>query len=522
MTYEEFIKRYRFDINDPQAEIGSGGFGKVYKAYDSLHHKWVAVKVVPVDQNRDHISLRAEIEKAQSLPDHSNIVRYEACYRFKLPGGSYDYAVMQYYEEGNLSQLLERGGISPEQRDKLAREVLDGISFLHKHRILHRDLKSSNVLIARYGEEYIPLIADFGLSKQLEEDTSQIENSIIGGSALFTAPEQLMGEQLRYNADLWSYGVIIYQIFTKQFPYYPDNTNSGASGIKVYKKIMENPVPPLLNHIPEPWKQICQQCLIVDPAVRAAGAGDLKKILESTAYQHEETTVELKPRQEPSPPPIPEQKAKADAEPEKKGRGQRLTWGIAIGVFLVVLLIMVVMPPFSGGSSEEAPALEPATGLSGKWGYKNSKGQWVIKPRFKKALSFSSDGFATVELDTLGQSFSYTINTKGVCVSGCPQLSDPIEAESNGMDEVATRKITQLLAELSSVDNLNERDQIIQRYDLPGVIGEEVQIILDDELLNQDLTGFLTYLALQNKAYRLIDFIPVQKGKPGLLELKTK
>lgn len=520
MTYEDFIERYRFDINDPQAEIGSGGFGKVYKAYDSLHHKWVAVKVVPVDHNRDHISLRAEIEKAQSLPDHSNIVRYEACYRFKLPGGSYDYAVMQYYEEGNLSQLLDKGGISSVQRDKLAREILAGISFLHKHRILHRDLKSSNVLIARYGEEYIPLIADFGLSKQLGEEASQIENSIVGGSALYTAPEQLMGEQLRYNTDLWSYGVIVYQLFTAQFPYYPDNTSSGASGIKVYKRIMESPVPPLLSHIPAPWQEVCRRCLVVDPASRVSGADDLVEIIKPGGDQQDQTVVEVKPKKEPDPPSLPEPEVQKET-PTKPNRKKVMVWGAVIGGLLIAILALINIP-----TDPNTPAdgtLQPATDLSGKWGYINSRGQWVIKPRFQKAKVFSSDGYASVQLDTLGQSFVFTINKQGLCIRKCPEFpAQDQEEETSETGNEAARKVQQMLNALRSVDDLNERDRIIQQYDLPGLLGKQVKVLLDDELMNQDLPDFLTYLAIQNKAYRLVDLIPAQNGKPGLLELRTK
>lgn len=517
MTYEEFVKRYRFDINDPQAEIGSGGFGKVYKAYDSLHHKWVAVKVVPVDHNRDQISLRAEIEKAQSLPDHSNIVRYEVCYRFKLPGGSYDYAVMQYYEEGNLSQLLEKGGISKVQRDKLAREILAGISFLHKHRILHRDLKSSNVLIARYGEEYSPLIADFGLSKQLGEEVSQIENSIIGGSALYTAPEQLMGEQLRYNADLWSYGVIVYQLFTAQFPYYPDNTSSGASGIKVYKQIMENPVPPLLSHIPAPWQEVCRRCLVVDPVSRVSGADDLEEIIESAVDEQDQTVVEVKAKKEPDPPPIPEPEVE-ESTLTRPNRKKVMVWGGIIGALLIAVLAIIYFPT---PSADER--LQPATDPSGKWGFINSKGQWVIKPRFQKAEVFSPDGYASVQLDTMGQSFVFKINKQGVCIRRCPEFSAPIQEEETDQDtKEAARKVQQMLAALRSVDNVNERDRIIQQYNLPSLLGEPVEVLLDDELMNQNLESFLTHLALQNRPYRLVDLIPAQDGKPGHLELRTK
>lgn len=520
MTYEEFLNRYRFDINDPNTKIGSGGFGKVYKAYDSLHHKWVAIKVVPVDHKRHHISLRAEMEKAQSLPDHTNIVRYEACYRFELPGGTYDYGVMQFYEEGNLRQLLKNTDLSSPQREALAKGILAGISFLHEHRILHRDLKSSNVLIARFGEEFIPLIADFGLSKQLEEEASQVENSIVGGSALFTAPEQLVGDKLRYNADLWSYGVIIYQLFTGQFPYYPEDSGNSASGIKVYKKIMETPVPPLLAHIPDPWKRICQKCLVVDPVSRVADAEELRSLLKSSNYRLEKTDVEVKEERDIKSPPVTAEDEEDDKTTQPK-RSQILAWSTGLGVVLIIILLKTFTSS-SDPQTNNVVQLQATESQSGKWGYKNNSGQWVISPRFVTAKDFSADGYAAVELDTLGQSYTFKINKQGDCVSGCPQLSNvDQEQETIIAKGKAAEQIKEMLTALHSVEDVNKRDRIIQKYDLPAILGTKVNAVLDDQIINENLADFLTYLSIHNRAYYLVDFEPEKSEKPGYLELKT-
>ncbi len=301
MTFESFTDRYRFDIHDPAAKVGEGGFGQVYKAYDALHHKWVAVKVASVQSDRENLSLRAEIEKARSLPDHPHIARYEACFRFRLPGGTFDYGVMQYYEMGNLRQLLAREHLDRARQDALARGILSALAFLHDHRILHRDLKSSNVLVTGYLDHRVPLVADFGLSKRVESDDSVIGNSIAGGSVCYTAPEQLMGEPLRFNADLWSFGVLLYELFTGELPYRPDTGGSATSGIRVYQAILAQPVPPGMDRLPQPWQEICRRCLVADPAVRVRSAAELLRL--ASAGDSERTRLD--PHPEPAPEPLP-------------------------------------------------------------------------------------------------------------------------------------------------------------------------------------------------------------------------
>jgi len=279
MMYDAFKERYRFNIKDPDAEIGRGGFGKVYKAYDTVHHKWVAIKIAAVQTDREQLSLRSEIERAKLLPDHPNIARYEQCFRFDLPSGTYDYGIMQYYERGNLSQLIRGGQIATAQKERIALGMLTGIAFLHRHQMLHRDLKSSNVLIAAYGDELTPLITDFGLSKHIQSEEAEFSNSLIGGSLLYASPEQLLGEPLRYNADLWAFGVMLYELFCGQMPFMPDDSAGSISGIKMYNAILQHEHPALLGTMPQPWQGICRRCLVFDNALRVPDADALLKEL---------------------------------------------------------------------------------------------------------------------------------------------------------------------------------------------------------------------------------------------------
>jgi serine/threonine protein kinase len=90
-------------------------------------------------------------------------------------------------------------------------DLLNGIIHLHKHNVVHRDLKPGNILVFKRGEKVIPVITDFGLSKQTEkEGQSRFSNSFGGGTLKYSSPEQLKAEKLRLNTDLWAYGVIVH------------------------------------------------------------------------------------------------------------------------------------------------------------------------------------------------------------------------------------------------------------------------------------------------------------------------
>ncbi len=281
MTQQEFQTRYKYN---PSTDcIGEGGFGKVYKAYDTHLDKWVAIKVAEVKPGLEQVRLKKEVEIVSKLPTHPNIANYEACYTFSSFTGDYDFAVLQYYEEGNLQQLIDSGKLNQTQKETLLRQILEGVGFLHNQEIIHRDLKPQNILIAKRNDEYIPKITDFGISKKLDINKSSVfTNSLAGaGTMAYASPEQLLGKTIKKNTDLWSFGVIVCQVFTGKLPFSVgrNGINSEAGRIEHYKQIVNGTISFSDNSIPAKWQQLIKQCIVVDNNLRAANDILLKNIL---------------------------------------------------------------------------------------------------------------------------------------------------------------------------------------------------------------------------------------------------
>ena len=192
MTQEKFFERYKYSIRTDK--IGGGTFGTVYKAYDDVLNRTVAIKVSEIKViDGKEFSLQNEFEALKGLKPHKNIANYQELHTFEMHNGIFDYAIMQYYKDGNLSAFIKA---NPKlEKEQIAIYLLEGIEHLHNNKVVHRDLKPSNVLIVKKGTEIIPKITDFGLSKKADPNAkSRFTNSFGGGTLMYSSPEQLKGK----------------------------------------------------------------------------------------------------------------------------------------------------------------------------------------------------------------------------------------------------------------------------------------------------------------------------------------
>ena len=321
MTQQEFTARYSYDPKSDQ--LGSGGFGSVYKAYDNEDDCFVALKIANVDSQHPEFRLRNEVAKAEHLK-HKNVARYDACYTFTTFSGEIDIAVMRYYEHGSLDGFMRRGDLSLEERYDILTQILEGIAYLHSHGIIHRDLKPQNVLMVHHAGRYIPKITDFGISKQLEDgESSLVSNSVLGGTRSYASPEQLCERALRKNTDLWSFGVIAYNMLLGELPFttgtFSSSSDEGRS--EQLRQVLSGRLPEGINHISEPWQSVIRGCLVVKGEERLQHAEDCLAIIRngvapkediSTAPAEEKTTIIGV-----SEPEVDEKTSMGDVQPEQ-------------------------------------------------------------------------------------------------------------------------------------------------------------------------------------------------------------
>jgi len=280
LTYKDFESKYR-----EKSYIGSGGFAKVFKVFDHAKNHYVALKVADVKPEWNKFTLRKEVELVNSLPEHRNIARYDACYRFDRGlDGEIDYAVLRFYEYGNLEQFLtkQKQELTKEDKRLIIRGILNGIAFLHEKNVIHRDLKSQNILMHREDGVWTPKITDFGLSRQTSGN-SDITNSAIGLSYAYAAPEQIKNDKIFKNVDLWAAGVLIYRIIADELPFKGrdgGDEKSTQSQLTLSRKIVNLELPEKLSSLEEPYRSMVKRCLVLSPLERAQSAYDLINIME--------------------------------------------------------------------------------------------------------------------------------------------------------------------------------------------------------------------------------------------------
>jgi serine/threonine protein kinase len=276
MERQEFEKRYIFN---PETDyIGGGAFGQVYKAYDVENETYIALKVSEVKPAHENFSLQREVELVNQLPSNQHVAQYDACYRFNFGMGVVkDFAILKYYEYGNLEQFLQRHShtLQPKDYQQLVRGVLKGMSYLHQKGIIHRDIKAGNVLIDRESGMWIPKIADMGLARKVDVEQS-VMNSSIGISYLYAAPEQIENNPIRKNVDLWAVGVLIYRIIGGDLPFQVSGKGDELSNqAELSRKIVNMELPDKIHTLPEPYQTMVKRCLVYDIKARVQLADEL-------------------------------------------------------------------------------------------------------------------------------------------------------------------------------------------------------------------------------------------------------
>ena len=323
--------RYRLE-----AKLGSGGMSTVYLARDTTLDRPVAVKVMhrEMSEQADQLERFRQEARAVAKLSHPNVVSVIDAGE----DGGYPYIVFEYVEGETLKARINRiGALDTQEALAYAIEIARGLTVAHARKMVHRDIKPQNVLIDAEGRAKL---TDFGISRQLEQDGMTATGRVLGTTD-YVAPEQAMGHGADRRSDIYSLGVVLYEMLTGQVPFEAD------SQVGVAMKHVNEELPDVQALRPElsaASALVVERATAKDPAQRYAEVGemidDLSTALEVEAARAGSTTGEATTVLEAVPP----------AKRKLSGRA-RLSWAaVALAVLIAAAVVAIILLDSSGNT----------------------------------------------------------------------------------------------------------------------------------------------------------------------------
>ena len=308
-------------------QIGMGGMAIVYRAVDLRTGHNVAVKVLRPEYNEDSefISRFQREAEAASKMTHHNIVNL---LDVGMDGES-RYLVMEYVQGKTLKTVIqERGKLSPALAGQIAIRILSALEHAHRNGIVHRDIKPQNILV--HADGHIK-VADFGIAR-IADSSTLTKGDMVMGSVHYFSPEQARGEGANATSDIYSTGIVLYEMLTGRVPYDGENTVAVAM-----QHLHAQPVPiqNIAPDVPPAVVRVCMKAMEKNPAMRYQSARDMAADLRAALDERGERRSFADPQadvQQPRPylrdEPKPGRK-KRNPRSKEDERKLRLIWSIA-------------------------------------------------------------------------------------------------------------------------------------------------------------------------------------------------
>lgn len=253
-------------------QLGGGGMAIVFKGRDIILNRMVAIKLLRPEYTSDDDFVKRFSREAQSVAclSHPNIVSIYDVGR----ENDMHYLVMEYVDGLDLRSIIKQEGLlQPSHVVKIARQVCDALEHAHDNNIVHRDVKPHNILITKSGRAKL---TDFGIAREAGTATVTSADTLVG-SVHYLSPEQARGEAAGPKSDIYSLGVVLYEMLTGSVPF------SGDSHVSIALKHIQNDPEPLAEKnpaVPEDLSRVVMRALNKDPSLRFKSAGEMSYQLE--------------------------------------------------------------------------------------------------------------------------------------------------------------------------------------------------------------------------------------------------
>ncbi len=259
----------RYEIHEL---VGVGGMACVYRAYDRVEDRWVAIKILKEEfsSNSDFLRRFRNESRAIAMLDHPNTVKvYDVSF-----GDQIQYIVMEFIDGITLKQYIEQEGtIRWQEAVHFTAQILMALELAHSKGIIHRDIKPQNIMLLQNGTIKV---TDFGIARFLQSETTTMTDKAIG-SVHYIAPEQARGDYITDKADIYSVGVMLYEMLTGRLPFVADSAVSVALMQLQAKPVMPRELNPA---IPRGLEQITMRAMEKNPVDRFQSAGEMLDDLE--------------------------------------------------------------------------------------------------------------------------------------------------------------------------------------------------------------------------------------------------
>jgi len=249
-------------------KLGGGGMGVVYKAQDLKLDRFVALKFLPPAFSLDEEAKQRFIHeaKAASALEHNNICNI---HEINETEDGQLFIVMSCYEGESLKEKIEKGPLKIDQAIDIVIQIADGLSKAYGKEIIHRDIKPANIFMTEGG---VVKILDFGLAK-VTGQTQLTQMGTTVGTVAYISPEQARGEKVDHRTDIWSLGVVLYEMLTGERPFKGDYEQA-----VIYSVMNEEPIPvkKVNPAVPTELEQIVNKALRKNPELRYSSATERK------------------------------------------------------------------------------------------------------------------------------------------------------------------------------------------------------------------------------------------------------